>query len=338
VDLIVTDQRSYRSVDPYSSEAADPLAPPGFSQFAHEEGLRVLDAGRGTGGARPPDTIRIGDKELANFAKDSPPQTILGAQQKRWFLERLKASQATWKIWGNTVATLDERADPQHLPERITPRWPDASYANLGGGDFGTAYAERGEIYDYVAQHAITGFATVCGDRHSFWAGLSAKDLPPRKFAPVGVAFVTGSISAPGAVEANEHKVKPDDPLGTLFIAERDGKKQPTINLLLHHGVRTCLEYAESGDLAKAKALTNPDLAPHVAFVDMGGHGYSIVRAAADALDVEFVCIPRPIERSTAADGGPLRYRVVHRAALWKAGEAPKLERIVIEGDVGFMT
>jgi alkaline phosphatase D len=107
---------------------------------------------------------------------------------------------------------------------------------------------------------------------------------------------------------------------------------------LLHHGVRSCFEYAHSADIAKAKALSNPANAPHVAFVDMGGHGYSVVRASADRFDVEFVCIPRPIERSATPDGGPLRYRVVHRAKLWPAGEAPKLEREIIEGNVDLMT
>jgi alkaline phosphatase D len=70
----------------------------------------------------------------------------------------------------------------------------------------------------------------------------------------------------------------------------------------------------------------------------MGGHGYSVVRASADHFDVEFVCIPRPIERSATEDGGPLRYRVVHSARLWTPGEAPKLERKIIEGDVDLMT
>jgi alkaline phosphatase D len=110
------------------------------------------------------------------------------------------------------------------------------------------------------------------------------------------------------------------------------------MNLLLHHGVRTCLEYARAGDIAQAKAQSNPALAPHVDFVDMGGHGYSVVRASAERFEVEFVCIPRPIERSATADGGPLRYRVVHRAKLWSPDEAPKLEREVIEGDVALMT
>ena len=49
----------------------------------------------------------------------------------------------------------------------------------------------------------------------------------------------------------------------------------------------------------------------------------------------EFVCIPRPVTRSERADGGPLRYRVVHTAALWKSGERPKLKTSVLEGDVG---
>jgi alkaline phosphatase D len=49
----------------------------------------------------------------------------------------------------------------------------------------------------------------------------------------------------------------------------------------------------------------------------------------------EFVCIPRPVTRSASPDGGPLRYRVVHTAQLWSAGEAPKLRQQVLEGDIG---
>jgi alkaline phosphatase D len=67
----------------------------------------------------------------------------------------------------------------------------------------------------------------------------------------------------------------------------------------------------------------------------MGGHGYAVVRLAAEAVDCEFVCIPRPLERAPGEDGGPIRYRVVHRAPLWRAGERPRLERRVVEGDPG---
>jgi len=70
-----------------------------------------------------------------------------------------------------------------------------------------------------------------------------------------------------------------------------------------------------------------------LSFVDMGGHGYATVRVTSDAIESEFVCIPRPLERAESVDGGPLRYRVVHRAALWKKGETPKLEQHVVEGN-----
>jgi hypothetical protein len=53
------------------------------------------------------------------------------------------------------------------------------------------------------------------------------------------------------------------------------------------------------------------------------------------AAECEFVCIPRPLERSPGADGGPLRYRVAHRVPLWGRGERPRLERRIAEGDPG---
>ncbi|HEX6833212.1 MAG TPA: alkaline phosphatase D family protein, partial [Rudaea sp.] len=339
VDLIVTDQRSYRSKDPTNLEEAVAFSSKDFPNFFDETAQMILDAGRTWNGGKPPATIRFGDTDVPNVWKDMPAQTILGAEQKKWFLERLKASRATWKIWGNTTGTLDMRTDAQNLPADITPRWPGTGYAGFGGGDHSGAYVERGEIYGFVAREKITGFATIAGDRHSFWAGYSATALPPGKFEPVGVAFITGSVSAPGMVEANEHKFPKPHPMRPLYLVDRDGKPlEATVNMTVRHGVRSALEYARSGDLAKAKNRSNPDNAPHLAFVDMGGHGYSVVRADAQTFAVEFVCIPRPIERSASADGGPLRYRVVHRARLWSSGERPALEREVLEGDVGLMT
>ncbi|WP_250623078.1 alkaline phosphatase D family protein [Pinirhizobacter soli] len=338
VDLIITDQRSYRSEDPLDLAEADAFTAKEFPQLVPQEAQEILDAGRSYNQGKPPATIRWGDQDLPNFTRDKPRKVILGATQQAWFLQQLKASKATWKIWGNTTATLDMRADPQNLPTGLTKPWPGAGYAGFGGGDHSSAYVERAEIYDFVEREGITGFATVAGDRHSFWAGLAAKALPPQKFEPVGVAFVVGSISAPGMVEAMEHNFAKEHPLRPLFLADNAGtaKPGPAVNMLLHHGVRSCLEYAKSADMAKARAASNPDNAPHVSFVDMGGHGYAVVKASRDALETEFVCIQRPIERASGNDGGPLRYRVVHRTPAWKKGERPKMEQRMLEGDAPF--
>jgi alkaline phosphatase D len=339
MELIVTDQRSYRSEEPMYRAEAKEFMSDDFPGLMPQEVLDILDGGRAYNEGRPPSTIKYGGKDIANFRKDQPPTNILGAEQKAWFLDRMKQSRATWKIWGDTVATLDMRADPENLPTGVTKPWPGAGFAGFdasnGTGDHSTAYTERGEIYDFVRDHGITGFATVAGDRHSFWAGLAAKGLPPKPFEPVGIAFVTGSVSAPGVIEAFEHVFPKDHPLQPLFVgqAPTDTKIQPLMNMLLRHGVRSCLEYVRSGDIQKARALSNPDLSPHLSFVDMGGHGYSVVRVTSDMFETEFVCIPRPLERSEKPDGGPLLYRTRHRARLWRRGETPKLETLIVEGD-----
>ena len=150
----------------------------------------------------------------------------------------------------------------------------------------------------------------------------------------MGLEFIAGSISSAGFLEAAEYGLKKDVPLRGMYLADRPGssKPEPTINMLLKHGVRSALEYARSGDLEKARALSNRDLSPHVSFVDVGGNGYAVVRVAPDTLETEFVCVERPIARSTSPDGGPLRYRVLHRARLWKHGEPPSLEQQILEG------
>ena len=338
VELIVTDQRSYRSEEPTDRPEMGPLASDDFPEFISEHAMEIMDAGRTYNGGKASESIEFGDIKIANFCKENPAQTILGAEQKTWFLKRLRQSKATWKIWGNTTATLDMRADMQNLPQGTGKTWPESGYATSPLGDHGTAYVERGEICDFVQANGITGFATIAGDRHSFWAGLAAKTLPPKPFAPVGIAFVTGSISAPGIVEALEHSFPKDHPLRSLYLGQGPGDHtpQPTLNLLVRHGVRSCLEYAKSGDIAKARALSNPELSPHVSFVDMGGHGYSVVLATSEYLETEFVCIPRPIERSDRPDGGALSYRVKFRTARWKNGETPKLQMNLVEGDPKF--
>ena len=339
VELILTDLHSYAMEDPTSRAEAAALTSKDFPMMMPQEALEVLDAGRTYAGGNPPEAITLADRRVENFARDKSAFTVLGREQKAWLKRTLKASGATWKVWGATNGTLDMRADPQNLPPGLGPPWPGKGYACFGGGgDFSGALTERGELYDFVRDQGVSGFTVVSGDRHSFWAGYAAKALSPAAFEPVGVAFICGSISAAGMAEATEHGLK-NHPLRPLFVSEREpGKFLTTLNLTLKHGVRSALEYDRTGDLAAAHRASNPENAPHAEFVDMGGHGYAVVTARAEAIETEFVCIPRPIARASTPDGGPLRYRVRHTARMWKPGERPRLEREVVEGDTGLAT
>jgi len=332
VDLILTDFHSYKAADPTDRPEAAALDS-GDYPVLPQEWMEIVDGGKDYAGGKPPATIAIGDKSIPNFRKDEPAYTVLGREQKAWLKDRLARSTATWKIWGATNGTLDMRTDPQNLPAGlIKAPWPGKGFGTFANPDFSSAYTERAEIYDTVRDHKVSGFVTVSGDRHSFWAGYAAPHLPPVGFAPVGLSFITGSISAPGLGEAAEFFK--DSPVLPLYVRKTTAAApEHTINLTIKRGVRSALEYAASGDIAKARAVTNPDVAPHLEFVDMAGHGYAVVSAGPDAIDTEFVCIVRPIARATTPDGGPLRYRVSHRAKRWAPGDRPTLEQRVMEGD-----
>ena len=108
------------------------------------------------------------------------------------------------------------------------------------------------------------------------------------------------------------------------------------INMLLRHGVRSCLEYVKSGDINKAREQSNPQMSPHLSFVDTGGHGYAVVRVSKDDMETEFVCIERPVNRHDQPDGGPLNYRVKFHSPTMAERRTPKLDTKVVEGDPKF--
>jgi alkaline phosphatase D len=333
-DLILTDNHSFRSEPVTEKAETEQFQTKEMSLLFPQDILEILDAGRTYNDGHPPDTIEFDGKKIQNPQKNAPPQTVLGAKQKIWFLEQLRASKTPWKLWGNSFGSLDMRLDVQNLPPDFTPRWPSSSYGSMGG-DWSGYRTERNEILNFVKREQLTGLVTIVGDRHSFFAGLLSPALPPDSFEPVAAEFITGSVSAPGLVEAFSYRLEKDDPVRPLFLYQpSSGVLQPAINFSLMHGVRASLTLQRTGDLKKALAESNPAVSPHLSFVDMGGHGYSVVRATADELQVEFVCIPRPIERSERPDGGELAYRIAHRLKLWKPDSTPRLERTKIEGNL----
>ncbi|HJQ26927.1 MAG TPA: alkaline phosphatase D family protein [Blastocatellia bacterium] len=336
VELILTDNRSYRAEPVLDRAEAAPFQPKQFPFVASQDVVELLDAGRAYNRGRPPETIRFDGKRLPNPRRHMPPQSMLGAAQKAWLFERLRSSKATWKLWGNSVGMLDWRIDFQNLPEGVGPRWPASGYALLSDDDWAAYRFERAEVLDFVRRLRVTGVATLCGDRHAFSAGVVSPALPPERFEPVIAEFITGSVSAPGLFEAAEYALPKDHPLLPVYLYKpaAGAAVQPAMNVTLMHGVRASLALQKTGDTSRALAARNAEVAPHLAFVDLGGHGYSVVRASGDQLEVEFVCIPRPLERGDRADGGPLAYRVTHRVKRWSRGAAPRLERTTFEGDL----
>jgi alkaline phosphatase D len=327
VDLLLTDNWSFRSPD----MSSDDFNVPGYPRVSPQLPLEIMNYGRHYNGDNPPDTIRFNGKDIPNPTKDAHAQTFLGSEQRRWFLEQIGASTARWKIWGHSFGTMELRSDYQNLPGELGIGWPeDVGYAVMDN----RFLRDKDIIFDFVRDQNIAGFCVVAGDRHAFHAGLASKALPPKKFEPLGVEFITGSISQQTLFEVLEVTMAKDHPKRVLHLIDMpDGTVIPSMNVTPLHGVRSTLKLKETGDMEQARAVRNPDVAPHLSFLDLGGHGYALVTATTEELSVEFVCIPRPLERSERPDGGPLLYRVVHRTRLWKSGESPRLEQEILEGD-----
>src|SRR5215468_8328477 len=85
LDLIITDQHSYRNADPFSDPSLEKLGGDEYIGMFPESGMRILDGGRAYGGGKPPADIGFNDAHVPNPQRNAPPQTILGAAQKAWF-------------------------------------------------------------------------------------------------------------------------------------------------------------------------------------------------------------------------------------------------------------
>jgi alkaline phosphatase D len=85
LDLIITDQHSYRSPDPFSDDSLGKLGDWGdYNGMFPDEAMQILDGGRAYNGGNPPAEIHFQDASIPNPQRTAPPQTILGAEQKAW--------------------------------------------------------------------------------------------------------------------------------------------------------------------------------------------------------------------------------------------------------------
>jgi len=129
-----------------------------------------------------------GDRALAPPCPeaDAPGRTFLGAEQKQWLKDELRASQATWKLIGNQLMVMSLDAPGPGNPF-IVDSWD-------GYG------AERTELLSFIRANDIRDVAFLTGDIHTFWAGHVK--VNGRSGDVVASEFVGGSISSLGAPEA----------------------------------------------------------------------------------------------------------------------------------------
>lgn len=129
---------------------------------------------------------------------DAAGRTMLGSIQKQWFLSRLTASSATWKIWANEMMCMPLKAVN------------DASgngdiYITLDSWD---GYrSERNSLL--TALTGVRNIVAITGDIHSFGAGYLQADYETEGQPRLGVEFVGGSISSANFSETISSVLEP---------------------------------------------------------------------------------------------------------------------------------
>jgi len=132
-----------------------------------------------------------------------PDRTLLGTEQRDWFVDGLGAAQddgVTWKLVGNQVMITPWRIADLDEPWRrqLDVAFPrnDGVYLNM---DSWSGYlAERNTILDGVARDGIENLSFLTGDVHMFWQSTLQADYDDASSPWVANEFTGGSISSTG--------------------------------------------------------------------------------------------------------------------------------------------
>jgi alkaline phosphatase D len=303
VELVMTDQRSYRSDHAIPEELTNNalfFAPRGALPLPL---VNTFDQGKTANGGSPPATV-LG---LPNPRVNSPVGTILGEAQKQWWKDTMKASDATWKLWGNEVPMMRMRFPQGGVAELVADR--------VLSGDTWDGYpTERTELMKYLLVENIRNVVVLTGDVHAAFAGVLVDDFD----APVGMRnAVATELIAPG-ISSNslfsffESATRRTPPalrgLITVDASAAGGAKfTENLNLLLLHGTRSAGAFAQTLNLTAALSVADPTTNPHLKYVDSNAQGYGYVKITGTAVQATLVTVNRPIATPGTAPLGVKR-------------------------------
>ena len=325
LDIVLTDSRSYRSPpcleDGFAASLGLPLNP--------VELVAIVDAGSAYNNGSPPDTLPYGDGTAANPARDRAPGSILGQQQRQWFVNTLQTSEAKWKLWANALPLIPLRLDMSSLP--LTD-YQDSIF-NIDGWA-GFPY-EVNYLMSQLEEGKISGVVSLSGDHHMHGAGTISRARAEMDTPALAVDFSVAAISSSPLFEDLMAAASKDHPdFASLVYSESEGKIEPVWNMSMVDGVFAAYTYAKTGMASLARWLGPNSANTGLSFVDTAANGYGLACFDSNELRVDMVGMSDCRPDFKAAP--PIKYVARFRLEHWAPGEPPQLEGPEFDGQAPF--
>jgi alkaline phosphatase D len=186
-------------------------------------------------------------------------EQLMGATQRAWFLDTMKASTRTFKIWGSEVCVMPRHIDltpvtiaPETLRQKIT----------ISAEDWDGFPNERAALLSELSK--LDNVVIVSGDLHCFFAGTPYADDDPQKRV---VELVTGSLSSTTWLD------------GLSALAENNPSLPPETKFIA---------------AAIPSLLVDPDTRPnpHLAWQNLADNGFGVFEANAEGLSAKLLSLP----------------------------------------------
>ena len=303
VELLVTDLRSYRSDHAIPEElTASSQAFFDPRNALPKDMVNIMDAGRTANGGNPPDDV-LG---FPNARKNSPPGTMMGADQKQWFKDSLMGLDATWKVWSNEVPLFRFLVRQGPIAALLADRLADC--------DSWDGYnTERKELMKFIGDNQIANVVSFSGDVHAAFAGyvMDDYDLDAGNQTPVMVDFTAAGISSNSLFSFYEKPTRSGAVASIRPLVTYDATANPggaenfieNINCTLLYGSYAANDAAATkrSDSAAKTAIDNaratyPDANPHLLYADANSQGYGLAKITANQIEAEIVTMERPID------------------------------------------
>ncbi len=188
-------------------------------------------------------------------------RSMLGDDQRAWLQDALR-TPTRWRLLANQVMMAPLRVIDLPRPFRWVIPGLVGGGAGVNTGQWDGYPQEREMLFEHLRREGLGNVVVLTGDLHSSWAAELSLDPRESDEVPVGVEFVTPSVSTRSFAD----DLAPPVPGGRALLRQLIARQNP-----------------------------------HQRFVDLEGHGYVVVDVAGDRVQADWWHVDTVARRSGRA-------------------------------------